>query len=380
MILIKFKCRFNDVKSGVNKFFCLLMFSLMVNVILAQVPQLVHYQAVARDAVGVELINQELVVRFTLRQGNPTGVAVWQEVQNVVTNSAGLFDVNLGEIEPFTMVDWANSNKFIQLEIDFGSGFVELGVQQLMSVPYSITSGNGIRRVSETGDSLILANGEHLIIPGISLANRCGIEYILNPNLSYGVVYDHEGRGYKTIAIGTQEWMAENLNTGTYRNGDLITTNLNADNWENTTSGACAYYDNDRKYSCPYGRLYNWYACVDSRQLCPIGWHVPSDEDWDVLINYLGGPDVAGGKLKSTGTYFWAGPNDGASNLSGFNGIPGGRRQFNFYNRSIHGFWWSTTSYDASNAWNRRLNSNINDTYRDSYPKYTGFSVRCLRD
>ena len=108
-------------------------------------------------------------------------------------------------------------------------------------------------------------------------SNATGNPNIHNANCTYGVMTDQEGNVYKTIVIGTQEWMAENLNTSIYRNGDAILTNLDNAIWQNTTSGAWAYNSNDSSYAFPYGKLYNWYACVDARQLCPVGWHVPTD-------------------------------------------------------------------------------------------------------
>jgi uncharacterized protein (TIGR02145 family) len=122
---------------------------------------------------------------------------------------------------------------------------------------------------------------------------------IFNPNLTYGAVNDIDGNTYKTIVIGTQTWMAENLKTTKYRNGDTIPTNLTNAAWSDATTGAYAIYNNDAANNTIYGKLYNWYAVTDSRNICPVGWHVPSDSEWTTLVNYLGGALVAGGKLKS---------------------------------------------------------------------------------
>jgi uncharacterized protein (TIGR02145 family) len=239
----------------------------------------------------------------------------------------------------------------MQVEVDLGQGFVDMGTQQLLSVPYALfsssaqnaeNSGNGFSHVSLSGDTLYFQNGEFVIIPGISAANEndggtttgttlhtCGAPNVHNPDLTYGSMTDQEGNVYKTIVIGTQEWMAENLNASIYRNGDAIATGLSDADWENTINtqqGAWAYYNNDASYACPYGKLYNWYACVDARQLCPVGWHVPTDAEWTVLTDYLGGESVAGGKMKTTGTSLWNSPNQGATNSSGFSAVPGGNR------------------------------------------------------
>jgi uncharacterized protein (TIGR02145 family) len=308
-------------------------------------------------------------------------------------------------------VNWANGEKFMQVEIDLGQGFLDLGTQQMLSVPYALHStsastalsaGDGISNVSLTGDTLFLNNGSFVIIPGISAANNsggggtttgttlhtCGAANVHNPNLTYGSMTDQEGNVYKTIVIGTQEWMAENLNTSVYRNGEAIPTNLDNATWEVTTSGAWAYSNNDASYACPYGKLYNWYACVDARQLCPAGWHVPTDAEWTVLTDFLGGEAVAGGKMKTTGTLeaatgLWYFPNQGATNSSGFSGAPGGFRFGNgvYLNFGYDSFWWSSSEFDTNLSWYRYLGylyGNANRYY--DLGKRSGFSVRCLRD
>jgi uncharacterized protein (TIGR02145 family) len=218
-------------------------------------------------------------------------------------------------------------------------------------------------------------------------AHTCGTANVHNPNLTYGTMTDQEGNVYKTIVIGTQEWMAENLNTSIYRTGDAIPTNLDNATWQGTTSGAWAYYNNEESYACPYGKLYNWYACVDARQLCPVGWHVPTDAEWTVLTNYLDGESVAGGKMKTTGTLegatgLWGTPNADATNSSGFSGAPGGHRLYNGGYDYIGdaGFWWSSSELDSFLAWNRFLYYDNGIAGRNFDGKQFGFSVRCLRN
>jgi uncharacterized protein (TIGR02145 family) len=171
-----------------------------------------------------------------------------------------------------------------------------------------------------------------------------------------------------------------------YRNGDPIPTGLSNTTWQSTTSGAYAIYDNVAANNTTYGKLYNWYAVNDSRGLCPTGWHVPSDAEWTTLINYLdpnadGGnyaPNIAGGKMKSTTG--WTSPNSGATNESGFTGLPGGIRSTNgtYNNIGYDGFWWSST--ENVYAWTRRLTYGDSSFYRNSSYKRNGFSVRCVRD
>jgi uncharacterized protein (TIGR02145 family) len=208
----------------------------------------------------------------------------------------------------------------------------------------------------------------------------------LNPNLNYGSVTDQDGNTYATIEIGTQEWMAENLRTTTYSNGDPIPNVTDASQWSNLTTGAWAHYANDSQCEVPYGKLYNWYTVADPRNVCPTGWHVPTDAEWTVLTDYLGGEDVAGGKMKTTGTIeaatgLWYSPNDLATNSSGFSGAPGGLRQFfgPYGKIGEFGYWWSSTEIVTSSAWYRFLSIYFG-VGSPGYDKGGGFSVRCLRD
>lgn len=212
----------------------------------------------------------------------------------------------------------------------------------------------------------------------------------LNPDLNYGSVTDQDGNTYATIVIGTQEWMAENLRTTTYANGDPIPNVTDGTQWSNLTTGAWVHYNNDSQYEIPYGKLYNWYTVADSRNVCPSGWHVPSDDEWSILINHLdptsnGGNDVnlAGGKMKSIGTQYWQIPNDDASNMSGFSGLPGGRRDLfysNFIDIQEKGSWWSSTENDSLSSWFRYLLYFDGDSDRGGTNKICGFSLRCILD
>ena len=182
-------------------------------------------------------------------------------------------------------------------------------------------------------------------------------------------------------------WLYTNLKTTRYRNGDLIPTGLSDTQWQNTTTGAYAIYNDIAQNNNIYGKLYNWYAVADPRELCPTGWHVPSDSEWDTLVNYLGGGSVAGGKMKTigdlqSGTGLWQSPNTGATNSSGFSGLPGGFRNYDgsFSNIGTFGDWWSSTPNGSNNAWDRYLYSNSGDVYRVIGNKQAGISVRCLRD
>jgi uncharacterized protein (TIGR02145 family) len=188
------------------------------------------------------------------------------------------------------------------------------------------------------------------------------------------------GEEFKTVKIGNQIWMAENLNVDYYRNGDPIPEVKDDNQWSKLNSGAWCYYDNDIANGKVYGKLYNWYTLKDARGLCPIGWHVPGDEEWTTLENYLGGKEVAGGKLKSEKV--WRSPNIGANNLSGFNGLPGGYRLYLGKCNDVGniGYHWSSSEFGSYTSWGHQLNSDNSDVYRSYYNKHFGFSVRCIKD
>jgi uncharacterized protein (TIGR02145 family) len=185
--------------------------------------------------------------------------------------------------------------------------------------------------------------------------------------------------------------MAENLNTSTYRNGDAIPVGIADSDWQNSSytpqAAYWTYYNGEASYACPYGKLYNGYACSDSRQLCPVGWHVPSDAELTVLTDFLGGEIVAGGKMKMTGnseTAFglWFTPNSEASNSSGFSATPGGFRTGSgeYYNLGLFGCYWSSSEGEVDNGWMRLLDVNSGSVSMGNYPKSMGLSVRCVRD
>lgn len=207
---------------------------------------------------------------------------------------------------------------------------------------------------------------------------------LFNTNVTYGTMTDQDGNTYKTVTIGTQTWMAENLRTTKYNDGTGIRFVFDDYRWGTLTTGAycnCLNSYNNETIAT-YGRLYNWYA-VNTGKLSPKGWHVPTDAEWTTLIDYLGGADVAGGKLKETGTTHWNSPNIGATNETGFTALPGGARVNGAYNDvGYYGDWWSATeSYIPGNAWLREVYYDYSIVYRLNYfTKQTGLSVRCVKD
>lgn len=195
---------------------------------------------------------------------------------------------------------------------------------------------------------------------------------------------DIDGNVYPAVVIGTQIWMKENLKVSQYRNGDPIPNVTEDIAWSGLTQGAFASYDNNIMNEVVYGKLYNWYAAVDPRGICPAGWHTPTDAEWTALGEYLGGNTVAGGKLKVVGTEYWRSPNGAATNESQFSALPGGFRNGGgiFSRITYDGYWWSSTAFSATDAWDRALGFDTDgaNLFRYGNPKQSGFSVRCIKD
>jgi uncharacterized protein (TIGR02145 family) len=210
---------------------------------------------------------------------------------------------------------------------------------------------------------------------------------VFSSGVTYGTMTDRDGNTYKTIAIGTQTWMAENLRTTTYNDGTAIPNVTKDDEWGELTNGAYCNYNNTISMDtiATFGCLYNWYA-VNTGKLAPKGWHVPTDTEWATLIDYLGGVSVAGGKLKEIGSTHWKGLIAGATNETGFTALPGGGHGNNgtlFYDMGYDGFWWSSTmitkSY-GSYAISQRMSSHHGGVGKEFVNLDDGCSVRCVKD
>jgi uncharacterized protein (TIGR02145 family) len=201
-------------------------------------------------------------------------------------------------------------------------------------------------------------------------------------NYKKDTVTDMDGNVYHTIAIGTQIWMVENLKTTRYCNGDAIQEITGNKALGNLTQGAYCNYGNKSNNADTYGRLYNWNAVKDSREIAPPGWHVATDEEWETLITHLGAKEEVGGKLKEADTKHWESPNKDATNNTGFTALPGGYRKHSgtFCGIGNYGGWWSSSESKAANAWGRLMYYYNSAVYRVNYAKKSGFSVRCVKD
>ncbi len=193
-------------------------------------------------------------------------------------------------------------------------------------------------------------------------------------------VKDVDGNVYKTITIGKQTWIAENLKTTKYNDGTSIP--YMADSAKLLEPVPAYYiYNNDKANKSIYGLMYNWYV-VNTGKLCPMNWHVPTYEEWTTLINVLGGENVAGGKLKENGTKHWTSPNTGATDETGFTALPGGYRSVYGAVAGIgsYGAWWSATKYGDAGAYIRNMSNDNSKLLWNVPSKSCDYSVRCLKD
>jgi len=214
-------------------------------------------------------------------------------------------------------------------------------------------------------------------------SNLAGTAYgeviILNTKIA-----DIEGNTYKTVTIGTQIWMAENLKATKYRNGDIISSTTPPEldiSGETEPKYQWAYFGDG--YNIPiYGRLYTGYAALDVRNLCPAGWNLPSDGEFTILVNYLGGDTIAGGKLKEAGYDHWSRYNKSGTNESGFTALPGGYRSGDGYFGGLlyEAAWWCSTGVSSDWGWGLGVRDSFGDVYLGSNSRQTGLSVRCLKD
>ena len=199
-------------------------------------------------------------------------------------------------------------------------------------------------------------------------------------SIEYGeVVTDVDGNTYQSVIIGNQEWMSENLRTTKYSDGIAIPNLTDDTEWANDTTGSWCHYENNSDYDDTYGKLYNWYA-VETEKLCPIGWHVPTDEDWTVLTDYLGANGYSVSQaiaLKSTSD--WNSDGNG-TDAYGWLALPGGGRWGSSFSGIGSGNWWSSSDNSPGHAWLRYMESSSDTVARGDGYKWDDFSVRCLRD
>lgn len=195
-------------------------------------------------------------------------------------------------------------------------------------------------------------------------------------------VMDADSNVYATITIGNQIWMAENLKTTKFNDGKPISLVVNDALWKSLSRPAYCWYNNDKRNKEIYGALYNWYA-IDSKKICPKGWHVPSKVDWAYMISFVGDENYSGPKLKEKGTDHWKNLFDNATDEYEFTALPGGMRYYSgafpLFGGS-YAIWWTASGYSVTDAWCRGLEDSSIRIFGGHDDKRNGFSVRCIKD
>ncbi len=336
-----------------------LMVCMVLNEIsgFCQIPNGLSYQTVLYNASGNVRANAEVSITISILQGSAAGSSIYSEAHNLTTSGKGSINLQLGAAEPadFADIDWGQGPYFLKTEVD-GSW---AGTVQLLSVPYAL--------YAESSETLDLLEELDVI-----------------PENFAGTVTDIEGNVYKTITIGTQTWMAENLRTVHFNDSTPIQYPDSDIEWQNETGSAVCFYGYglpNTYTSVTCGALYN-YIAVYSDKLCPAGWRVPTYNEWGVLADYLGGDEVAGGKLKESGTTHWESPNEEATNEINFAALPGGYRNISGSYAAIGnlGYWWTATIDIPPEASFFGMSRNNGELYRGAMDVRSGFSVRCIKE
>ena len=403
------------------------IFLISINGASCQVPEGIPYQAVARDASGAPLENHPIHVKFSILDSIAIGPAVYTETHTANTNNLGSFTVNLGKGTPvlnsFTSINWGVNSKFLKVEIDTSSGsnYIEIGTQQMMSVPYALYafnasfSANGVPVgkhrefcISCWGKAVWTSNGD---CPQIS--SSCGTPNLHSAILSYGNLVDIDGNSYKTLKIGNKVWMAENLKTKHYSNGDSIIINQDyqlSDTLGNLTGRVSDWCSCNIDRVCINGFQYNWYATIDNRNVCPTGWHVSTKTEWDTLLNTISSSTFlfqpqnngialqtalmyqdAGTHLRPIGNTYWNANYWGqqGDNLVGFSAVPTG-----WIGKFESGLnwdpytscsWWSTNNNSLNTPIDFRIWINGGDGSASDVGQFESepnsfSSIRCVKD
>jgi uncharacterized protein (TIGR02145 family) len=364
----------------------------------AQAPQGFNYQATVRNNSGQLLLNQIVLVKFNILLNSVNGTIVYSENQTANTDDLGHINLVVGQgsatIGTFSNINWGSGSYYLGIQLNSGSGFVEMGTTQLLSVPYALYANSSATSAPQNLTSVLnagnSANNTKIINLGdpVNPKDAVNKDYVdaqlllLQNYINTLPVTDIDGNSYLPVTICNQIWTKSNLNVSHYRNGDEIPQVTDPSQWSTLTTGAWCYYNNDPANGAIYGKLYNWYAVNDPRGLAPQGWHIPTDAEWTTLTNCLGGTSIAGGKMKEVGTTHWNAPNTNATNISGFKGLPGGNRgnDGNHYFINGYGNWWSSTLHTTNHPWSRALAYNNAIVGINDLDSNYGFSIRCVKD
>ena len=390
----------------------------MPSFLFSQSPSAIPYQAVVRNNNGGLLANTSITVVFKIHANSINGPVSYEENHTTIANSQGLISLHVGAGTPvigsFQNISWADGNLFLHVIVNAGNGDVDMGTQQLMSVPYALYAEEVNVRVSATGDSLYIGD-QMTIVPGVSAANAvsasnygsvllpgnttCLDSFIAVSGCNGADSLLYNGAYYQLVEIGGQCWFAENLATTQYNDGADIPSVTGFTAWGALTTPAYCWYNNNAGLISSWlngkmGALYNAYA-VETNNVCPSGWHVPSDCEWMYLEDHLGlgvseqmlagwrgaSVNLAGQLKEVTG---WTSPNAGANNSSGFSAIPAGIRMgtasATFAGINNYSYWWTSSSSASSNFWTRSMYYSEQNVERAGVAKRAGYSVRCVKD
>tara|TARA_R110002012_G_scaffold160895_2_gene322895 strand:+ start:3206 stop:4456 length:1251 start_codon:yes stop_codon:yes gene_type:complete len=397
----------------------------------AQAPQGFNYQASVRNSAGSLIVNANVYFKFNVIQGSPTAVPIFTETHYVSTDDLGQVNLVIGQgtanTGTFSALDWSLGSYYLGIELDTGNGYVAMGTTQLLSVPYALYAEN-------SGNSTLTTPNLETVLAENNSANNQKIKDLQDPteaqdaatkayidaliaeavaglqsqidalnNNSSGSVTDQDGNTYDYLTYGVQQWTVENAEMVTYRDGTPIPQVTNLTDWQNLTTGAWCYYNNDPTKP----RLYNWYAVMGihdvdpntpNKEFAPAGWHVPSKAEWTTLENYLiangynydqttTGNKIAKAMSSTTGWFTQTisgapGNDQSLNNSSGFNGFPVGYRAsgISFSGETGRTYFWSSTENGTNDAWFRRLVFVDSLLYEYSHEKDLGSSVRFVRD
>jgi uncharacterized protein (TIGR02145 family) len=376
-------------KKDMRKLYILAFFVMFSSQISnAQGPQTISYQAVIRDNGGAIISNQDINLRLKIHNLTASGTVIYQELHSAATNQFGLININIGEgsasIGSFAEINWGVGSKFLEIQVDpdGGSSYTSMGTTQLLNVPYSLHANEAAGLVTMTGEQRDALADPYL---GMQIFNTDSRK--INYYDGYGWIEIHgvrqasfdcgnpmldarDGTYYNTVEIGGNCWMAENLNHGTMINGI-------EDQSDNGEVEKYCFQNNTFLCDNTYGALYQWREMMQytetegARGICPENWHIPTDADWNSLINATGGAANAGDNLIEGGS-------------SGFEALWGGHRNlvtpypFGYVGQGA--FFWSSTEVNGSLAWDRSILKNNSEVFSNQREKNYGFSVRCVMD
>ena len=343
------------------------------------------------------------------KENNPTKNNVSSTIDTTSSDSAVVNSIDCSSVQLIGKLMKGETANSVSVKVNYSGGNGKAFSSQKISSSGVIgltaqinsgilNQGNGsiIYLVSGTPSTSGIANF------AISLGGKnCTISLNVDPEQTTGInftstgnpvgvfqnnITDIDGNLYKTVQIGSQIWMAENLKTKKYNDGTTIPNVKDNTKWSNLTTGAWLYYNNNEVNNAKYGKLYNWYAVSKTtngyKNVCPTGWHIPTEAEVNILVLYLGGGDIAGGKMKEISNTSWTSPNTESTNTSLFTGLAGGSASNfgGYYNFGINGYWWCTTEENTKNAFYYSLTNFLGSVGLQNGYKTFGLSVRCLKD